>query len=135
MPDIFTPEKRSDVMSKIKGKNTSLEMMVFRYLRSRNLYFQKHYKKAPGSPDVALPRKRKAVIIDGDFWHGWKYEGRKDRLSPFWQNKIETNIRRDRKNRRLLRQAGWAVLRVWEHDLRGPKKDATLQKIYLFLSQ
>lgn len=70
MADIFSSEKRREVMSRIRGKNTKAELIVFRYLRKEGVYFQKHYKRAPGSPDIALPRKKRAVFIDGDFWHG-----------------------------------------------------------------
>jgi DNA mismatch endonuclease (patch repair protein) len=135
MADIFTKEKRSEVMSKVKGKNTSIERQVFRYLRKHGVYFQKHYRRAPGHPDVALPRKRRAVFIDGDFWHGWRYASLKDRLpNAFWREKIERNVARDRRNRRELRAAGWQVLRVWEHELRRKKdRERALEKIRRFL--
>ncbi len=121
-------------MSRIRGKNTALERLVYSYLRKEGVYFQKHYRRAPGSPDVALPRKKRAVIIDGDFWHGWKYGSTKDRLSPFWQAKIERNIERDTKNRRLLRREGWKVLRVWEHELSTKaRREKTLPMIKGFL--
>ena len=122
-------------MSRIRGKDTKLEVLVCRYLRREGIYFQKHYRRAPGSPDIALPRRKKAVIIDGDFWHGWKYAERKHKLKPFWKAKIERNIRRDRKNRRLLREQGWQVLRVWEHELNTiPRRAKTLPKIKDFLA-
>lgn len=70
MADVFSKAKRSEVMSKIRGKNTKAELVVFRYLRKEGVYFQKHYKRALGSPDIALPLKKRAVFIDGDFWHG-----------------------------------------------------------------
>ncbi len=121
-------------MSRIRGKDTKPELLVCRYLRCEGVYFQKHYRRAPGSPDIALPRRKKAVIIDGDFWHGWKYQERKHKLKPFWQEKIERNIRRDRKSRRLLGEQGWEVLRVWEHELSTiAKREKTLPKIRDFL--
>jgi DNA mismatch endonuclease (patch repair protein) len=135
MADIFTKEKRSEVMSKIRGKNTKVELLVYKELRRRGIYFQKHYKRAVGSPDVALPRKKLAIFIDGDFWHGYKFAKRKDKLpKEYWVGKIEANIRRDRKNRALLRRAGWRVLRVWEHELSRKKFDETMDKIENFLS-
>lgn len=72
MTDVFSKQKRSEIMSLIRSKNTAIELNVFRFLRRNSIYFQKNYKRAMGSPDVALPRKKKAVFIDGDFWHGWK---------------------------------------------------------------
>lgn len=134
MNDIFTKKQRSEIMSRIRGKDTKLELLVCRYLRREGIYFQKHYRRAPGSPDVALPRKKRAVIIDGDFWHGWKYGSAKGRLKPFWREKIERNIKRDRKNRRLLREQGWNIIRVWEHELNTiSKREKTLPKIRDFL--
>ena len=74
MVDKVTKEKRSEMMSKIRSSNTKIELAVFKRLKKRGIYFQKHYKKAPGTPDIALPRKKKAVFIDGDFWHGNNFE-------------------------------------------------------------
>lgn len=83
-------------------------------MAKRKIYFQKHYKKAFGNPDIALPRKKKAVLIDGDFWHGYGFVKQKKRLpSKYWIEKIETNIRRDRKNRLKLKRDGWKVLKIW----------------------
>ena len=121
-------------MSRIRSQNTSLETNVFRYLKRHRIHFQKHYKKAPGVPDIALPRKKKAVFIDGDFWHGWKFSERKKTLPKvYWREKIERNIQRDKANRAKLRRAGWRVLRVWEHELKK-KPEKTLQKIADFLT-
>lgn len=96
--DIFDTTKRSAIMKLIKSKNSKAEVMVFRYLRKEGIYFQKHYKRAPGSPDIALPRRKKAVFIDGDFWHGRTYqrlvERRKDD-DDYWVVKIKRNMDRD----------------------------------------
>lgn len=136
MADIFTKEKRSEIMSLIKPKGTKPELLVFSYLRKRKIYFQKHYRKAPGSPDIALPRKKIAVFIDGDFWHGWQFEKRREKLpETYWRAKIEANIRRDKRNFAQLRKAGWKLLRVWEHELRPKDREKTLQKIENFLLQ
>lgn len=129
MADIFTKDKRSEVMSKIRGKNTKIELLVFRELSKRGIYFQKHYNRVPGSPDIALPRKKIAIFIDGDFWHGYNYTKNKKRLpKAYWRAKIEANMARDIKNRRKLRGMGWRVLRVWEHSLAKNKDDA-IEKI------
>jgi len=115
--DIFTKKKRSEIMARIRGKNTSIERQVFALLRRRKIRFRRHHN-LPGRPDVALPIKKKAVFIDGDFWHGWKFHEKRAKLPPFWVAKIESNMRRDRRTRAALRRKGWSVLRVWEHDLR-----------------
>ena len=88
----------------------------------------------PGNPDIALPRKKIAVFVDGDFWHGWKINKIKKRLpSVYWRKKIETNVKRDVKNRSELRKMGWKILRVWQHDIEK-KRDETFNKIIRFIS-
>ena len=120
-------------MSRIRSQNTSLESAVFKFLRKEKVYFRMHYRKAPGVPDIALPEKKKAIFIDGDFWHGWRYQQRKRRIPKvYWRGKIERNIERDRTNRRKLRRAGWAVMRIWEHQLKK-NRAAMLAKIVRFL--
>lgn len=120
-------------MSRIRSKNTLWERRTFSYLRKNKIYFQRHYRRISGNPDIAIPSKKKAVFIDGDFWHGWRFDKEKSRLPEvFWIPKIEANIKRDRKNRGKLRKAGWQVLRVWEHEFeKGPEK--TFAKIANFL--
>ncbi|MDB5224501.1 MAG: Vsr domain protein mismatch repair endonuclease [Candidatus Adlerbacteria bacterium] len=120
-------------MSRIRSKNTKIETRVFSRLRKDKVYFQKHYKKAPGSPDLAWPMKKRAVFIDGDFWHGYQFNKMKKRLpNAYWLEKIETNIKRDRRNRRKMMYLGWKYIRIWEHEI---EKDFELaiKKIKLLL--
>lgn len=134
MADKFTPEKRSYIMSRIRGKGTSPEALVFHYLRQRKIYFQKHYRRAVGNPDIALPRKKRAVFIDGDFWHGYTLERRKDTLPMYWVKKIIRNVKRDRRYRKELADQGWQVMRVWEHELSKKNRAATFERIEGFLT-
>lgn len=122
-------------MSKIRSRNTKVEKLVFRELARRGIYFQRHYKRAIGNPDIALPRKKKAIFIDGDFWHGYQYAKLKKRLPRnYWLGKIESNIKRDRIYRSELKRQGWQVLRVWEHEVHKDL-DKAVAKIVRFLSQ
>jgi len=122
-------------MSKIRSQNTKAESLVFRELRKRKVYFQKHYKKAIGNPDIALPSKRKAIFIDGDFWHGYQFLKLKQRLPrKYWLTKIERNVKRDKIYRTKLKNKGWKILRVWEHELLE-KPDKTMDKIVAFLAE
>ena len=122
-------------MSKIRSKNTKAELIVFRELRKRKIYFQKHYKKAAGSPDIAFPRKKMAIFIDGDFWHGRNFAKNKNRLpKKYWRRKIETNIIRDRKNRAKLKRQGWKVLRVWERSVMGVGRK-NIDKVVNFINE
>lgn len=128
MADIFTKKKRSEVMSLIRGKNTKLEIEMFRRLRRAGISFRKHYSRVIGRPDIAMPKRRVAIFIDSDFWHGWRYPGWKHKLSLQWQQKIERNRRNDRKVTRALRDGGWRVVRIWEHQMRRDL-EAVLKKI------
>ena len=122
-------------MSKIRSKNTKAELIVFRELRKRKIYFQKHYKKAAGSPDIAFPRKKMAIFIDGDFWHGRNFAKNKNRLpKKYWREKIGTNILRDKKKGARLKRKGWKILRLWESDILKDEENA-LSKIISFLDK
>ncbi len=122
-------------MSRIRGKNTKPEKMIFSALRKQKIYFQKYYKKAAGCPDIALPRRKKAIFIDGDFWHGYRFSKIRNRLpKDYWIAKIEGNMARDRKTREKLKTEGWQVIRVWEHEIEGDL-NAALNKIIEFLRQ
>jgi len=133
-PDKFSKEKRSYIMSKIRSKETKIEVKVFKELKKRKIYFQKHYGKVFGSPDIALPRKKKAVFIDGDFWHGYELEQLKERLpKDYWIGKIEKNVTRDTRISEQLNNNGWKVLRIWEHELIDNFLE-TIDRIINFLS-
>jgi DNA mismatch endonuclease (patch repair protein) len=105
-------------MSKVKSKDTAPERAVRSALHRRGLRFRKHPKDLPGKPDVVFTRKKVAVFVDGDFWHGFGFEARAARLTPFWRAKIERNMTRDREDERRLRESGWRVVRLWEHEVR-----------------
>ena len=136
MADVFTPDKRREVMASIKSKNSKAELTVFRYLRSKKIYFQKHYKRAVGTPDLALPRKKRAVFVDGDFWHGRRIDEmiQKNGFDNYWTMKILRNIERDKTQRSALRRSGWSVLNVWESDInRKRTRSEVLASIEAFL--
>ncbi|MDD5430688.1 MAG: very short patch repair endonuclease [Candidatus Pacebacteria bacterium] len=138
MTDIFTKKKRSEIMSLVRSKNTVAEKIVFSYLRSKKVYFRKHYAGAIGSPDIARPREKKAVFIDGDFWHGREYRSLRKGKSEndFWVKKIKGNMDRDKRQRKYLKINGWKLLMVWESDIKrkGTRNDL-LQKIQSFLTE
>ena len=122
MADVFTPQKRSWVMSRIKGKNTKIDLKMKNLLSGLGCRYTM-YPKMFGNPDFALKRKRIVIFCDGDFWHGYKYYKRKRLRKKFWRDKIEGNMRRDRAVTKKLRAEGWSVLRFWEHDIqKNPEK-------------
>lgn len=117
MADIVDAKTRSRMMANIRGRDTKPELIVRRILHYLGYRFRLHRRDLPGSPDIVLPRHRTVVLVHGCFWH--MHDCPKGRVKPktraaFWENKRCDNVRRDRRNVRGLRQAGWRVLTVWE---------------------
>jgi DNA mismatch endonuclease (patch repair protein) len=122
--DPLSSEQRSYCMSKVKSKNTKIEVRVRSDLFKLGYRFNKHSNELPGKPDIVFPSKNVAIFVDGDFWHGRNFYKWCGKLTPFWKNKIANNIKRDRRNFRQLRSQGWKVLRVWEKKyLEDPEKE------------
>ncbi len=114
MADVFSKKKRSEIMSRIRGKDTGPEKRLKSALRRAKISYRGHLK-LPGTPDVAFPVYKIAVFCDGAFWHGHDFGKRK--LAPFWKKKIEANIARDKRVNRQLRRLGWKVLRFWDFQI------------------
>ncbi|MES2462871.1 MAG: very short patch repair endonuclease [Armatimonadota bacterium] len=118
--DPLTPAQRSKCMSRVKNKNTNIEVKLRSAIHSEGFRFLKHVKELPGTPDLVFTRAKLAVFIDGDFWHGYRFNRLKLNLKPFWRDKIQTNRQRDIRNFCALRDMGWRVIRIWQHEI---KKD------------
>jgi len=133
MADVFSKKKRSEIMSRIRAKDTGIEKIVFSFLRKKKISFRKHYSKIAGKPDIALPSKKIAVFINGDFWHGYRFKKWANRIpKKYWKEKIESNMARDRKNYRLLKKSGWKLLKVWGHEI-AEHPEESCGKIGFFL--
>jgi DNA mismatch endonuclease (patch repair protein) len=117
MADNLTPEQRSYMMSRVRSKDTTPELTIRRLAHAHRLRFRKHCEWLPGRPDLVFASSKVVVFVDGDYWHGWRFPAWKDKLAPYWKEKIEGNRRRDRRNFRRLRKQGWFVVRLWEHDV------------------
>ena len=117
MPDNLTREQRSYCMSRVKGEDTGLETRVRSELHKRGFRFRKHLKDLPGKPDIVFTKVRVAVFLDGDFWHGYEFPTWQHKVSDFWKTKISNTIKRDGRNDQRLREMGWTVIRLWQHDL------------------
>lgn len=104
-------------MSAIRGKNTKPELVVRKLLHGCGFRFRLHRKDLPGKPDLVLPKYRKAVFVNGCYWHGHEdcelFRLPKSR-KEFWSKKITGNRLRDDRNRDALIEAGWKVVTVWE---------------------
>lgn len=122
MADRLTPEQRHKTMAAIKSKDTKIEVMLRKELWRRGIRgFRKNYKKLPGKPDIVFTKQKVAIFCDSEFWHGYKWEEKKKRISTnkeYWITKIENNIERDCKVGRELQDQGWVVLRFWEKDIK-----------------
>lgn len=121
--DFNTTPERSQLMSKIRGKDTQPEIIFRKALWSEGLRYRLNVSKLPGKPDVVFRKYKLAVFIDGDFWHGYKWEEKKLRIksnADYWIKKIERNMERDLENTYALQKMGYMVFRFWEHQI---KKD------------
>jgi len=109
-------------MSRIKSKNTTIELKMKQMLLDLDCDYEMH-PQMYGSPDFVLKRKNVIIFCDGDFWHGYKYNEKKKLRKKYWKEKIKTNMKRDLHVSRKLRREGWSVLRFWEHDIqKNPEK-------------
>jgi len=107
-------------MAKIKGKNTKPELMFRKALYESGVRYRIDFKKLPGKPDISNVTKKFVVFIDGDFWHGYKWKDKKQRIKAnrgFWIPKIERNMQRDREINKILKKMGFKVFRFWEHQI------------------
>lgn len=114
--DVLSSEQRSTLMRSIRSKDSALELRLRSALWRAGLRYRKHYRKAPGTPDVAFVGKKVAVFCDSEFWHGYDWAHRKDDFKSnrdFWHAKIERNMERDRRVDEQLQSEGWLVLRLW----------------------
>ena len=112
--------KRRYIMSRIRSKDTSIEVSLRKALWASGIRYRKNYKKLPGSPDIAITKYHIAIFCDGDFWHGKDWETKKSNIQSnreYWLEKIDRNINRDCGTDKLLRGRGWTVIRFWGSDI------------------
>ena len=123
--DFKTTPSQSAHMKQIGSKNTGCEMILRKELWKSGFRYRLHRKDLPGKPDLIFSRYNLVVFVDGDFWHGFRWEERKLKIASnreYWIQKIEGNMARDKINNSKLRKLGFTVLRFWEHDiLNNPK--------------
>lgn len=124
MRDRLSKERRSWNMSRIRGRNTTPEVVVRSVLHKMGYRFRLHVRDLPGKPDIVLPKHRTVVFVHGCFWH--RHRGCKNCTTPsnnreFWVEKLEGNAARDRLSRRALVRLGWRVALVWECETAKPR--------------
>ena len=118
-------------MSRIRGKDTSIEVKVRKYLFSKGFRFRKNDKRLPGKPDVVLPKYHTVIFIHSCFWH--RHPGCKDTTTPktrteYWLDKFERNVANDRAHYEALEAAGWNVITLWECDI-NKRFDETMSRV------
>lgn len=121
MADDLTPEQRRKNMQAIRSKDTSIELRLRKALWDRGIRYRKNYKKLIGKPDIAITKYRIAVFCDSDFWHGYDWDNRNQRIKSnreYWIPKIERNMARDKEVNEALTKDGWTVLRFWEWQIK-----------------
>jgi len=110
-------------MASISSKETKPEIAIRKYLFRQGFRFRKNVKKLPGSPDIVLPKYKTAIFVNGCFWHGHNCKQGKASASnkEFWAKKIMSNIERDERVERLLREQDWKVVILWTCQLKSKK--------------
>ena len=135
MPDVFSPDERSRIMSRVKGRDTKPEMVVRKTLHAMGYRYRLHRKDLPGKPDIVLPKHKKVILVHGCFWHGHpdcSRAGRPTSNEEFWDKKLSRNLERDKENLRELKALGWEPLVIWGCEAKKP--EVVMQLLTQFLS-
>ena len=126
MADDLTPEQRRKNMQAIRSKDTSIEIKLRKALWEKGIRYRKNYKAVIGKPDIAITKCKIAVFCDSDYWHGYDWENRNQKIKSnreYWIPKIERNMERDRQVTKALEDDGWLVLRFWEWQIKKQLDD------------
>ena len=121
MTDVFDAATRSAVMRRVKGRNTTPELVVRKALTRLGARYRLHRKDLPGSPDIVMPGRRLALFVHGCFWHG--HDCARGARVPkqnrdYWVGKVGRNVARDARSRAALTEQGWRVETIWECELK-----------------
>lgn len=133
--DIWSKEKRSEVMSNIRSKNTSPEIRVRKMLFSQGYRYRLHVKNLPGKPDIVLRKYNAVIFVHGCFWH--LHSECRDGTIPktrtgYWKDKLLRNKERDKEHKRELQKQGWRVLQLWECEIENKPKEV-LERLNNFI--
>lgn len=131
LADVFTKKKRSEIMSRVKGKgNANTELVLVELFRKHHITGWRRQFAIPGKPDFAFPKHKLAIFVDGCFWHGCPEHATYPQTNAeFWAAKLAANKHRDEVVNQILRSKGWRVMRIWGHALRVKRQEATIRQI------
>jgi len=138
MADTLSTKQRSCQMALVRDRDTTPELIVRRFLHSQGFRYRLQVRSLPGCPDLVFTRFRKVIFVHGCFWH--QHSCKRGRRRPkshrkYWNSKLNKNMTRDYKNKKMLRQDGWGILVVWECQT-IPSKSAQLQnRLLRFLGE
>lgn len=124
MTDIFSKKKRSEIMSKVRSKDSKIEIEFRKKLWGAGFRYRKNASKYFGKPDLVLRKYKTVIFIDSCFWHGCKKHGSTPQTrKKFWEAKIERNKQRDKEVSKHYKKNGWKIFRIWEHKIKAsPEK-------------
>ena len=130
--DVFDKMKRSEIMAKVKQKNTGPEQVVGKFLFSKGFRYRKNVKSLPGSPDIVLVKYKTVIFVHGCFWHA--HSNCKDSHLPksnieFWENKISSNINRDKNNIEQLVDLKWNIIVIWECEIKKKSLESLIEEV------
>jgi len=116
----YTTKARSELMKKIRSKDTKPELKLRKTLWSLGLRYRINDSTLPGKPDISMKKYKLAIFIDGEFWHGYEWEEKKQKIKKnreYWIPKIERNILNDNDNNAQLRYMGYKIFRFWSQEI------------------
>lgn len=132
MADVFTKEKRSEIMSRVRGSgNLATEQKLIKLFRDYSITGWRRNYPLFGKPDFVFPKKKIAIFVDGEFWHGHSTLGQLPKTNTkFWAEKIDKNKERDRLVNRILKEKGWIVVRIWQHQLKSSQWHQKIRRAF-----
>ena len=130
MTDTVSKKKRSEIMSKIKSKDSKIEVEFRKAIWKAGFRYRKNPANYFGKPDLVLKKYKTVIFIDSCFWHGCKKHCRLPATNKkYWNEKIERNKKRDKEVNRYYKKIGWKVVRIWEHNLKKKSIKVLLENI------
>ncbi|MFH1799118.1 MAG: very short patch repair endonuclease [Candidatus Omnitrophota bacterium] len=136
MADIFSPSKRTEIMKKIRTKDTGCELTVRKMIYAMGYRYRLHKKSLPGNPDIVFNRRKKVIFVNGCLWHGCKKCSRSklpESNEKFWKDKIQGNFVRDKRNYKELKKLGWNYFCVWQCEIKKKNEDKLKSRIDKYL--
>lgn len=135
--DTVSRDKRSDIMRRIKGRETSLEKKLKDALWEKGIHYTKNNLSLFGKPDLLIKKRKLVIFVDSCFWHGCRYHCRMPSSNLlYWREKITKNKARDKKVNKFYKDNGWNILRFWEHKIKSqPKEVIEIVERYLDRNQ